>query len=1083
MFCSRIRFFFSFFLFFTFCLGFAQEKRTAIEEMRRLHEEAEFSMSQGDYASAREDYLSLLRLGIREAVSKDAYVNIVLHLASAEVYLKDYSSAEDHLKKLLETSPSEQSLIRIESLRSQLYRQQDRMGESYRILKDLESLVPLSRWPPEERSFLLGLEYSLNRLYTDNLRNAERLMDASLYEESIPLYKEVLQAAIDGFYPLVLDLHSGSAGEKVVQIQYRLSEAYFHQRNYGEALLVLEKLRADLSKDRERASLIEEEKNALYLLGRVYQEMGKTEHAILAYTDYIRSGEKKFLSHYEEAQWQLGLLCFLRGDYEKAEEYFKTLTNNGDNIRIYYLSRIYLAKIFLHKKEHPSVEQLLFPLLGIFIQDESLRYEVSFLRAESFFQRQMYHKAIELFEQAIPNRNKELAEWYPDALYNLAWSCLKVMEELKERKEERLVYFEKSEKAFQELIRFNQEDRAYIGLSRLYILRNRFIDESMDSLKEVEKLLEGKASFSSIDFQSEAFFLLAEATESYSKKREIYTSLTEDIYRATRFYALAWYSRGISTFQHAKKMKTDLERKQVEGLLNESIMDFEKAFELFLDDDKKLAGKALEYAARVYFYKGDKESRLKSYALFHKLFKEHSEIFSLMENRDELLYLQSLVASRLLYEDKLEEFLSVSQETLVELIDHFPEGAYVDSALHLLGTIYFRQGSYDKAERAFTRLSVSYPKSAYAGESWFWVSECMDRQRKNQEIIREYRKKVFEDYPECVYAAEAYFKYYTFSDYTQGSMEPLAHLQNMELLYSQSPFLIVSHYLLGMNHKQDRKMQDGTIWKKSDPAAAIHSFEEAQKVFDFSYAKGLIPEGDLEYFITVRYRALLERALIKLQMAEGMEGAKKQVYLEWAADAFEDILKDFYDSEHPLSRILTRGQPYPRIFEESEYGLAQVYLKVREVVKAEEILSSMLEKYAQANVRKGYYLSRVWYEQGRISMLRGEYELSMKFFNRAEDAAKGGMLHTEQRLDLWIQKSHCYRELKEYDAAMLMLSKAINEDVISPLRLKAMYLRAEIYEMEGRNELAVKQLEATAKKGGLWANKAKEKLERDYGFN
>ena len=65
---------------------------------------------------------------------------------------------------------------------------------------------------------------------------------------------------------------------------------------------------------------------------------------------------------------------------------------------------------------------------------------------------------------------------------------------------------------------------------------------------------------------------------------------------------------------------------------------------------------------------------------------------------------------------------------------------------------------------------------------------------------------------------------------------------------------------------------------------------------------------------------------------------------------------------------------------------------------------------------------------------------------------------------------------------MKILSQVINEDAVSGLRLKAMYLRAEIYEEQGREELALKQLEALAKKGGEWSLKAKEKLEKDYRF-
>ena len=60
---------------------------------------------------------------------------------------------------------------------------------------------------------------------------------------------------------------------------------------------------------------------------------------------------------------------------------------------------------------------------------------------------------------------------------------------------------------------------------------------------------------------------------------------------------------------------------------------------------------------------------------------------------------------------------------------------------------------------------------------------------------------------------------------------------------------------------------------------------------------------------------------------------------------------------------------------------------------------------------------------------------------------------------------------------MLILSRIINYDAVSSLRLKAMFLRAEIYEHQGRLELARQQLRAVAKKGGEWASKAQSKLD------
>ena len=65
---------------------------------------------------------------------------------------------------------------------------------------------------------------------------------------------------------------------------------------------------------------------------------------------------------------------------------------------------------------------------------------------------------------------------------------------------------------------------------------------------------------------------------------------------------------------------------------------------------------------------------------------------------------------------------------------------------------------------------------------------------------------------------------------------------------------------------------------------------------------------------------------------------------------------------------------------------------------------------------------------------------------------------------------------------MWLLSQVINENAISGQRLKAMFLRAEVYELQGRKELAKKQLVALSLKGGEWGLQAKEKLDKDYGY-
>jgi tetratricopeptide (TPR) repeat protein len=114
-------------------------------------------------------------------------------------------------------------------------------------------------------------------------------------------------------------------------------------------------------------------------------------------------------------------------------------------------------------------------------------------------------------------------------------------------------------------------------------------------------------------------------------------------------------------------------------------------------------------------------------------------------------------------------------------------------------------------------------------------------------------------------------------------------------------------------------------------------------------------------------------------------------------------------------------------------------------------------------------------------MRHKEYLMAEEAFNQAESSNENNVLSTDQKLELWIQQSECAKALQQMDKAMLILSKVINDNTISSLRVKAMYLRAEIYALQGRHELARKQLTATVNKGGEWAAKAKIQLEETYG--
>ncbi len=1060
----------------------AVEAKSSLEELRELYQIAEDAMARQGYATARIAYLDMLTLGAKELANKNAYASILMRLASAEAHLKAFDSAESRLQELLKSEPENKLLLAIESLRAQFKHEQNQTEDAYLILKNLEKLVASEEWSADQHSFFLGLEYSLNRKYSDILAHAQRLVDAALYTESVPLFIEVLEALEKRTYPAVNTKSREGLEEKIRNIRLRLAEAHFQSGSFSEAVNVLEYLSKEVF-TKGTTPYSEVDKGILYLLARSYQKLDKREHAINSFKSYLELGTKRSLVYHSEVSWQLGLLNFQREDFEEAESYFQTLAHHDSDVRLYYLSRLYIARIHLHRKEYEAVEQAIYPLLGIIPEKESLRYEAAFIHAEAFYQRGLYSKAAEYFEKAIPKRNKIKAAWYPRTLFNLAWSYLKLGEQAGIEKQPNPLFFERAEKAFKELISFNQNEKAFLGLARVYLLKGES-DQDAQSLADVETLLAGQKGFNSLEVQAEALLLRGEVASTYEQRKEIYSLLTQEKFAALRPYSMGLYYLALNEFEEGQRlMKNGGAFLEASLFLTRSSDAFQRAFRNLTDVDPEKAALSLKYAAQSQYYLNTKAARMSAYHLLDSLVHKHNALFLKINQQDEVLYLLGVVASRILYEDGLADFQEPAQRALSQVVDKHVKGPFVDDALNLLGTILFRQGLYQEAERAFVRLAAQHPKSPYAASSWFWAAECADWQHKDVEVVREYRRQVFENYPKSKRAANAYFNYYAFADYLQGNPEALGHLQNMELLYSQSPYLIVAQYLLGMNHKQDRKSSDGTVWKSADLNAAIHAFEEARHAFDAAYENNLIPQASLEYFVTVRYRALLERALVKLRQATEVEGAKKQVYLEWAEEAFEEIRLDFQNKAHSLTPIVARGTIYPRIQEESDFGLVQTLVAAKKDIEAEALIAQMLEKYAQANVKRGYYLARTWYEQGRIALKRSEGELALNFLQHAENAAKGRVLSTEQKLDLWIQQSSCHRDIGDFDEAMRLLSRVINEDTVSTLRLKAMYLRSEVYELQGRHELAVKQLEATARKGGAWAQKAQEKLEKDYGFN
>jgi hypothetical protein len=290
-----------------------------------------------------------------------------------------------------------------------------------------------------------------------------------------------------------------------------------------------------------------------------------------------------------------------------------------------------------------------------------------------------------------------------------------------------------------------------------------------------------------------------------------------------------------------------------------------------------------------------------------------------------------------------------------------------------------------------------------------------------------------------------------------------------------------AYYLIGLDYKKDRLTEEGKVQRHRNLTAAIDAFQMVESTFDDFYQQGMISHQELAYYTGLKFRSVLERALSNLAIAEESEGSKQQIYLQYAQDVFQQLIDACH--QEPFLSLCWPKETYPPALEEAEYGLVQTYLRQGQKEQAKKLLETMLQRYQAAKTKQGYFLTKTWQALGLLHQEDCQFEQALAAFSSAEESwHPSASAHADLKLELWIQQSLCYKELGLLEEAMRLLSQVVNEEVISTLRLKAMFLRADLYDLQGRPELCLKQLEALAKKGGEWGKKAQIKLEERYGY-
>ncbi|MBN4067427.1 tetratricopeptide repeat protein, partial [Simkania negevensis] len=636
----------------------------------------------------------------------------------------------------------------------------------------------------------------------------------------------------------------------------------------------------------------------------------------------------------------------------------------------------------------------------------------------------------------------------------------------------------RAEAAFEKVLKSELNEQAALSLATLWLLEEKLFNTP--AYPKINELFAKNVLFQSTARQGEAFLLLARSALIEKEKEDYFAEATNATFRETSLYGQAWFEKGLFEYNQALNAKESKEPLQV--TLNKASTSLANAFQFLKKDHPTKAAEALKTQALAELKKDSFEGVENGYRLLSSFFNRYNKLLHELDDQGMTYYLHNYAASKLIdHANDKDALLHAVETASSSLKNAFPTSSYLPENLHILATLYFQLSRYEKAEETFLRLAMDFPSSPYAGDAWFWTSESADWQQRDQPVVAAYRRHVFEKYPHSAHAPEAFFRVYSFSQYLQGDPAAIEHLNTMEERYPTSYYLIAAHYLLGLH--QANIAQDKTDPKKQTHAllAATTHFDQAQKSFDLFYEKEAIPTQEVDYFASIRYRALLQKASVSYNKAYSEEeGPKKQVSFDTAIATLQQVTREFDDPTHSLASRFHTNNHYPSILEEAEYLLGKSLNEAGDKTAAEAIFSKMLDRYHKDKIKRGYYLSRAWNQLAILTEEKGEYALALQYLNHAEESAIGQVLKTDQRLDLWTQQAECLIALKEFDHAMLKLSSIINDNSASSQRVYAMFLRAQVYEQQGNEELALKQLEATAKKSGPWAMQAKEKLRKKY---
>lgn len=426
----------------------------------------------------------------------------------------------------------------------------------------------------------------------------------------------------------------------------------------------------------------------------------------------------------------------------------------------------------------------------------------------------------------------------------------------------------------------------------------------------------------------------------------------------------------------------------------------------------------------------------------------------LIENSHWLYTFSSSCSARKNLSQSLEKPLWLCEQFLQK----YPDSQFFPAVLLQKGLLLWQADAQNEALKAFSVLEADYPHAAERDTVLFFMGSLL--QSKNEDA-RPYFSELYTDYPSSPYAPEAYYRMFTEQLYASGDTQAIGHLKKMPKSYLSSPYgVLAAFYVAAFDLEECPQKSLSTAQTKAlgETALALTSAITTGK----NISTHLPPKMQSLFILRILQA---EYHLAQCHFA--------QANLNEAIYECSQLKQDIF--------LLPQDLRPHELWQKAAFLKSRLHLLQGNALEAREELTNLLEYATSSQYSKGEPLVLALIDVANLEARDGNFEQAFALLNKAQ-VVQANEGKEELLLEILIAKSQLHRNTGELDKAMMLLSSVINESSASSLRIQAMYLRAELYELKGRRDLAFRQLQTTAKKGGEWGAMAAKKLEEKYGY-